>query len=138
MFPFEMDNESGVPLWIQLRNRLVHLINSGYYKPGDQLPTVHAMASELSINYNTVNKVYVNLANDGYITSIRGRGAFVNDFDSDMSQEHAQAVEQVLDECIAACMDLGLSLQDVAAAMRKQIRKTEKSQVSDKTLPTRS
>ena len=41
MFPFEMDNESGVPLWIQLRNRLVHLINSGYYKPGDQLPTVH-------------------------------------------------------------------------------------------------
>ena len=138
MFPFEMDNESGVPLWIQLRNRLVHLINSGYYKPGDQLPTVHAMASERSINYNTVNKVYVNLANDGYITSIRGRGAFVNDFDSDMSQEHAQAVEQVLDECIAACMDLGLSLQDVAAAMRKQIRKTEKSQVSDKTPPTRS
>ena len=135
MFPFEMDNESGVPLWIQLRNRLVHLINSGYYKPGDQLPTVHAMASELSINYN---KVYVNLANDGYIASIRGRGAFVNDFDSDMSQEHAQAVEQVLDECIAACMDLGLSLQDVAAAMRKQIRKTEKSQVSDKTPPTRS
>lgn len=138
MFPFEMDNESGVPLWIQLRNRIVHLINTGYYKPGDQLPTVHAMASELSINYNTVNKVYVNLANDGYITSIRGRGAFVNDFDSDVSQEHAQAVEQVLEECIAACMDLGLSLHDISAAMRQQIRKTEKSQMADKTPSTRS
>ena len=138
MFPFEMDNESGVPLWIQLRNRIVHLINSGYYKPGDQLPTVHAMASELSINYNTVNKVYVNLANDGYITSIRGRGAFVNDFDSDVSQEHVQAVDQVLDECIAACMDLGLSLQDIAGAMRKRIRKIEKNQVSDKLPSTRS
>ena len=136
MFPFEMDNESGVPLWIQLRNRIVHLINTGYYKPGDQLPTVHAMASELSINYNTVNKVYVNLANDGYITSIRGRGAFVND--SDVSQEHAQAVEQVLEECIAACMDLGLSLHDIAAAMRQQIRKTEKSQMADKAPSTRS
>lgn len=138
MFPFEMDNESGVPLWIQLRNRIVHLINSGYYKPGDQLPTVHAMASELSINYNTVNKVYVNLANDGYITSIRGRGAFVNDFDSDESQEHAQAVEQVLDECIAACMDLGLSLRDVTTAMRRQIRKIEKSQACGKPPSTRS
>ena len=138
MFPFEMDNESGVPLWIQLRNRIVHLINTGYYKPGDQLPTVHAMASELSINYNTVNKVYVNLANDGYITSIRGRGAFVNDFDSDVSQEHAQEVEQVLEECIAACMDLGLSLHDIAAAMRQQIRKTEKSQMADKAPSTRS
>lgn len=138
MFPFEMDNESGVPLWIQLRNRIVHLINSGYYKPGDQLPTVHAMASELSINYNTVNKVYVNLANDGYITSIRGRGAFVNDFDSDASQEHAQAVDQVLDECIAACMDLGLSLQDIAGAMRKRIRKIEKNQATDRPPSTRS
>ena len=135
---FSIDERSGVPIWVQLRNRLVYLIQTGRYQPGDQLPTVHEMAVNLNINYNTVNKVYVNLANDGYITSIRGRGAFVNDFDSDVSQEHAQAVEQVLEECIAACMDLGLSLHDISAAMRQQIRKTEKSQMADKTPSTRS
>ena len=127
MFPFEIDSESGIPLWIQLRNRIAHLIDSGYYHAGDQLPTVHAMASELSINYNTVNKVYMNLANDGYITSIRGKGAFVNDSNFDSSKEHAQAVEQVLDDCIAACLDLGLSHQEIELALRKRLRKLEKT-----------
>lgn len=126
MFAFEMDNESGVPLWVQLKNRLVYLINSGYYRPGDQLPTVHAAASELSINYNTVNKVYVSLMHDGYITSIRGRGAFVNDLDQEEASERELAVEAILEDCLAACGDLGLSTGDVEKALQKLIRKKEK------------
>lgn len=130
MFAFEIDESSDIPLWLQLKSRLVFLINSGYFKPGDQLPTVHRAASEFSINYNTVNKVYVSLMQDGYITSIRGRGAFVNDLDSDEEQEQARAVEQVIDDCIAACIDMGLSLQDVEKHMRKQIRKKEKERAA--------
>ena len=38
MFPFEVDSTTDVPLWVQLRQRLIYLINSGYFKPGDQLP----------------------------------------------------------------------------------------------------
>ena len=79
MFPFEVDSTTDVPLWVQLRQRLVYLINSGYFKPGDQLPTVRGLASEISINYNTVSKVYINLEHDGYVESVRGRGVFVRD-----------------------------------------------------------
>lgn len=125
MFPFEKSEDSGVPLWVQLRNRLVYLINSGHYKPGDQLPTIHEMATELSINYNTISKVYTSLANDGYITSKRGVGAFVNGFDGGESKEQADAVNQALDECIAALVDLGLSHRDIEAAMRTRVRKLE-------------
>lgn len=132
MFSFEMDNESGVPLWVQLKSRLVYLINSGYYKAGDQLPTVHAAASELSINYNTVNKVYVSLMHDGYITSIRGRGAFVNDLDHEETDDHERAVEAILEDCLAACGDLGLSMGDVEKALRKLIRKKERQRGSSK------
>ena len=49
-FPFEVDEGTDVPLWVQLRQRLIYLINSGYFKPGDQLPTVRGLASEISIN----------------------------------------------------------------------------------------
>ena len=49
------------PLWVQLRNRFVYLIKTGYYQPGDQLPSVRTLAAEAAINYNTVSKVYVNL-----------------------------------------------------------------------------
>ena len=35
-FPFEVDATTDVPLWVQLRQRLIYLINSGYFKPGDR------------------------------------------------------------------------------------------------------
>ena len=125
MFPFEKNEESGIPLWVQLRNRLVYLINSGHYRPGDQLPTVRGLAADVEVNYNTVSKVYTSLANDGYITSKRGVGAFVNGFDAGESKEQSDAIEQALDECIAALTDLGLSHRDVEAAMRTRVRKLE-------------
>lgn len=125
MFHFEKNEESRVPLWMQLRNRIVYLINSGHYQPGDQLPTIHEMAIDLSINYNTVSKVYTSLANDGYITSKRGVGAFVNGFDAGESREQSDAIEQALDECIAALTDIGLSSCDIEAAMRTRVRRLE-------------
>ena len=103
MFPFEVDSTTDVPLWVQLRQRLIYLINSGYFKPGDQLPTVRGLASEISINYNTVNKAYLSLVSDGYPESTRGRG-------------------------VAACRDLGLSLDDVQKCMIKKIKQIKKDE----------
>ena len=126
MFPFQMDEESGIPLWVQLRNRLVYLINTGYFRAGEKLPTVHSMASELSINYNTVNKVYMSLASEGYITSKRGVGAVVNSLDHEDGAEEALAVEEAIKECVAACTVLGLSLKDIEKAVQRYIRKVER------------
>ena len=43
---FEIDESSGLPVWVQLRNRFVYLIKTGYYQPGDQLPSVRTLAAE--------------------------------------------------------------------------------------------
>ena len=64
---FEIDESSGLPVWVQLRNRFVYLIKTGYYQPGDQLPSVRSLAAEAAINYNTVSKAYVNLEHAGYV-----------------------------------------------------------------------
>ena len=56
---FEIDESSGLPVWVQLRNRFVYLIKTGHYQPGDQLPSVRTLAAEAAINYNTVSKVSV-------------------------------------------------------------------------------
>lgn len=127
MFPFERDDESGIPLWMQLRNRLAYLISSGHYQPGDQLPTIHEMAIDLSINYNTVSKVYTSLANDGYIVSKRGVGAFVKGLEAQAGREQADAVRHALDECVAALTDLGLSHQDIEMSMKRYLRELEQT-----------
>ena len=78
-FPFSVDESSDVPLWVQLRQRIMHLISTGYFKPGDKLPTVRGLAQDISINYNTVNKAYLSLVSDGILESARGRGVFVKE-----------------------------------------------------------
>ncbi len=122
MFPFELDETSDVPPWVQLRQRLVYLINSGYYQPGDQLPTVRGLASEISLNYNTVNKAYLSLASDGYLESTRGRGAFVRDLDADVDAEYSSEVDEVINDCVSACRGLGLSLDDIQKYMTRKIQ----------------
>ena len=42
---FEIDESSGLPVWVQLRNRFVYLIKTGHYQPGDQLPSVRTLAA---------------------------------------------------------------------------------------------
>ncbi len=128
MFPFQVDESSDVPLWVQLRNRVAYLITSGYFKPGDKLPTVRGLASEISINYNTVNKAYLSLVSDGYLESTRGRGVFVRDLSSEIDQELTAQVGAVLDDCVAACRDLGMDLDDIQKCMTAKILQVKQAE----------
>lgn len=113
MFPFEVDSTTDVPLWVQLRQRLIYLINSGYFKPGDQLPTVRGLAADVEVNYNTVSKVYMSLEQDGYIQSKRRQGAFVLDVSDKPGVSISSTAEIVTSEYLKRCFELGMSLEDV-------------------------
>lgn len=123
MFPFEIDESSDLPLWVQLRQRIAYLINDGYFKPGDKLPTVRGLASEISINYNTVNKAYLSLVSDGYLESTRGRGVFVADVAVSAGEEQEDEVDAVLNECIASCRELGMGYDDIQRALSRKIKR---------------
>ncbi len=123
MFPFEIDTASDLPLWVQLRQRIAYLINDGYFKPGDKLPTVRGLASEISINYNTVNKAYLSLVSDGYLESTRGRGVFVTDVAAKMGEATEGEVDALLDDCIASCREFGMGLDDIEQAMSRKIKR---------------
>ncbi|WP_276916298.1 GntR family transcriptional regulator [Parvibacter caecicola] len=122
MFPFEVDEASDLPLWVQLRQRIAYLITSGYFKPGEKLPTVRGLASEISINYNTVNKAYLSLVSDGFLESTRGRGVFVTDIAQKMGADEVDRVTAILNDCIEACREMGMSLDEVDQAMTRRIR----------------
>lgn len=123
MFPFEIDETTDVPIWVQLRQRIAYLINSGYFKAGDKLPTVRGLASEISINYNTVNKAYLSLVSDGYLESIRGRGVFVADVSSKFGDEESWQIEEVIDDFISACRDLGMDYDDIEKAISREVKR---------------
>ncbi|WP_247645859.1 GntR family transcriptional regulator [Adlercreutzia caecimuris] len=109
---FAIDESSDLPLWVQLRNRLAHLIRSGYFKAGEQLPSLRTLSAEGKINYNTVTKAYRDLEVSGLIVSVRGRGMYVEkNVAVDDSPE--AAIDAMAEQCIGEYRALGLSFRDI-------------------------
>lgn len=129
---FALDAKSSIPIWLQLKKRFIYLITSGYYMPGDQLPTVRGLAADVEINYNTVSKVYQSLEEDGYIESKRRQGAYVLDVSDRADVSVDATAEMVTVEYIKRCFDLGMSIEDVerqfAISIDNEKAKRDKSQ----------
>ena len=119
---FEIDYASGLPVWIQVKNRIAYLIGAGEYAPGDQLPTVRALAVSLDISYNTVNRAYMDLEREGYITTRKGRGTFVAERREVGADRAADAaIELVIDDMIRACANAGMDDDDIVALVRARL-----------------
>ena len=92
---------SDVPIYLQIRNQIVMGISDGRLLPGEQLPTVRALAQEMGINSMTVNKAYQLLKQEGYIYTDRRNGARVREemnFNRELSQNAKEMLERVISE----------------------------------------
>ena len=74
---FRPNPASGVPIYLQLMERVKHAVETGALRPGEQLPGIRPLAEELVINPNTVAKAYRELEHEGVIELRHGAGAFV-------------------------------------------------------------
>ncbi|MGD8760462.1 MAG: GntR family transcriptional regulator, partial [Anaerolineales bacterium] len=54
----ELDFRSHIPIYVQIMERIKHLMATGMLGPGDQLPTVRQLAADLRVNFNTVARAY--------------------------------------------------------------------------------
>lgn len=102
-----------MPIWVQLRNRVSHLIRSGYFKGGDQLPSVRSLSADAKINYNTVTKAYRDLELAGLIVSVRGRGMYVQKDLCDHNEPARAAADRALEDCIEQYRNLGMTLDEI-------------------------
>lgn len=73
-----IDLQNRKPIYEQIVERFQTLIVSGVLEPDSQMPSVRALALELSINPNTIQKAYAALEQEGYIYPVKGRGNFVS------------------------------------------------------------
>src|ERR1700716_3640609 len=118
-----LDN-SGVPIYVQLREQILRSLGAGMLDRGDQMPTMREVAVALKIDLNTVRHAYDELERLGAIKLVRGRGSFVAQPPPAMGVR-AQAVQidslakQVLATAAAAGIDPG-ALADRIKAIAKQ------------------
>jgi GntR family transcriptional regulator len=72
-----IDYHSRVPIYEQIKEQIIMLINTGVYGPDEKLPSIRALSAELNINVNTIKRAFLELERDGVTYSAQGRGMFV-------------------------------------------------------------
>ncbi len=105
---------SGVPIYQQISEQLKEDIMSGKIKQGEYLPSIRGLAKDLKISVITTMKAYEQLAEEGLVTAVQGKGFYVNAQDSEMLKEqHLRKVEAALLEAIAAAKIAGMTQQEL-------------------------
>ena len=72
-----LDYRDAKPIYTQIVENFRSQIAAGILQPGDKLPSVRELATQLSINPNTIQRAYRELEAEGWIATVPGKGCFV-------------------------------------------------------------
>lgn len=92
---FSLDFQSKLPIYEQLYQTIAQMAALGGMEKGEVLPSVRALAQELGVNPNTVQKAYGMLERDGIIYSLPGKGSFLSGNDSALQRQRQLAKDQL-------------------------------------------
>lgn len=73
-----IDQRSRTPVYEQIKEQILKLINTGELKPDDKLPSIRQLASDLNLNVNTVKRAFQELEAEKVTYSLLGKGVFVS------------------------------------------------------------
>ena len=105
----KIDPGSHIPIYLQIADAVRAAVAAGLYRPGEGLPSLRALAIEVQVNPNTVQRAYDELEREGLVYSQRGRGLFVADQGTTSAQARARlTVGRALDEAIRAGRAAGM------------------------------
>lgn len=108
------------PIYEQVRDGLRRLILTGGIADGEKLPSVRALASQLAINPNTIQRAYAELEAEGYAVSVPGKGSFAVRQARAANDARRAALTQTLRETAAELRTLGMSLAELEAIIREE------------------
>jgi GntR family transcriptional regulator len=110
-----IDPRDATPIYAQLERALRASIATGRLRPGDQLPTVRQLAVDLSVNANTVARVYAELERAGVIETRRGVGSFVSATPAQAHppREHDRRLRAFVTRVLADADAAGFTVDDV-------------------------
>lgn len=110
---FALNPSSGVPIYRQIVQQARHAIAIGRVKPGERLPSVRTIATQLGVNPMTVSKAYSMLEQAGVVLRQPGIGMVV----SDTATNPAEAIDDDLRTLVQTAKQFGLLRKEVVAQL---------------------
>ena len=121
----ELDFRTKIPIYVQINDQVKHMIATGRLKPGDQLPTVRQLATDLRINFNTIARSYRILDEEGLISTQHGRGTFILETPSVKNGERLrrQDLEWLTRHYLNEAASLDYSVEEIHSILEKHINR---------------
>jgi GntR family transcriptional regulator len=129
----QLDFRSGLPIYVQIVNQIESQLAGSVLKPGDQLPTVRALAQDLRVNFNTVARAYRMLDEAGVISTQQGRGTYILERPPPEAAERLrrEALEALARRYIREAARLGFSSAEMRRVVREQLKDRKESDESE-------
>jgi DNA-binding transcriptional regulator YhcF (GntR family) len=132
-----LNKENKVPLYLQLKDLIKYSISTGALQQNQQLPTVHALAKHLAVNFETVRKAYKDLQQEGLVVTDRGIGTFVTSpavsvLSHQANPHPAASSADTLRESVHGLLGAGQTKAEIdrmVAAFTKEYRRAQKGHV---------
>ena len=113
-----LDYRDARPIYAQIITGVKEQITAGILRPGDKLPSVRELASELAINPNTIQRSYRCLEAEGWIVTVPGKGCFVSANGNCQEQERQKWLRTFAEAC-ATLVSLGMTRDELASRIQK-------------------
>lgn len=120
------DIDSERPVYVQLIEKIQAGIISGYYKPGDRLPSVRDLATEATVNPNTMQKALADLERTGLIYTNRTSGRFITSDETMIHKLKEQSAATLVREFLEKMKQHGFGPEETLAYVTDIVNKGEK------------
>lgn len=109
-----LNHSSMVPIYEQLMEQIKSDIIQSVLSEGEALPSVRTLAGELRISALTVKKAYDKLEEEGFVTTVHGKGTYVSASDKQLAAEaRRRAVEEDFDKAIDRALSIGMEKDEI-------------------------
>ena len=119
---FQVDFQTGKPVYLQLADQIRYAAASGRLRPGEPLPSLRPLAEELRINRNTIAKAYAELESQGIIETVPGKGFFLKQKNSPFTEPVRQRLLLTeIDEAVVMAHHLQVDREKFLALVKERL-----------------
>jgi GntR family transcriptional regulator len=123
---FELNPNSGVPIYRQIVDQVHAMSAGGLLKPGDLLPSVRQVARDAAVNPMTVSKAYSRLESEGVVRRVRGQGMELLPPSQNGSLDERKAqFRATIEPTLARARQLGLSNKQIREVIANLLQDRE-------------
>ncbi len=116
-----LETGDGVPIYLQIVNQVREQVASGRLTPGEEVPTIRALAFQLTVNPNTVARAYRDLERSGVLATRRGAGTIVADRAVERARlECRQELAGRVDRLVGEAKRVGVGLDELLGLVRER------------------